>query len=181
MGAIQVITAGISQATGWTIIKERSLHYICVTAKYYISISRSKDVHLKQTKVEPPLQLSADAQFHLVPAPRRSCVIMIILLMLFIGDLVCVHVIHDVGTYGKVQKRGRGSEASTYLTDTGTGRHDTLYCKGTHWPNCGACPGAVRFETDTVRDVLCHETGLGTTILRSFAGHPFVHLAISLC
>jgi hypothetical protein len=51
--------------------------------------------------------------------------------------------------------------------------------KETHWPNCGPCPGAVRFETDTVRDILFHETGLGTTILRSFAGHPFVHLAIS--
>jgi hypothetical protein len=30
---------------------------------------------------------------------------MTILLMSFIGDLVCVHVIHDVRTYGEVEKR----------------------------------------------------------------------------
>jgi hypothetical protein len=33
---------------------------------------------------------------------------MIILLMSFVGDLVSVHVIHDVGTYGKVPKKGEG-------------------------------------------------------------------------
>ena len=34
---------------------------------------------------------------------------MIIFLMSFIGDLVCAHVIHDVRTYGEVEKK-KGQE-----------------------------------------------------------------------
>jgi hypothetical protein len=65
-------------------------------------ISRSKDVDLKRT-FDPP---RSGQLMHTSPrsrSTRRSCVIMIILLMSFVGDLVCVHVIHDVRTYGEVQ------------------------------------------------------------------------------
>lgn len=50
--------------------------------------------------------------------------------MSFVGDLVCVHVIHDVRTYGEVQKKLRVS------------RHETLSVA--LWLSV-AYPGAVRF------------------------------------
>jgi hypothetical protein len=102
---------------------------------------------------------------------------MIILLVSFVRDLVYVHVIHDVRTYGEVKKKKGQGIGGQHVPDRHW-RHDPFKSVAL-WPSRKACPGAVRFETNTVRDVLYHNTGLGITI-RSFAAHPFVHLAISL-